>query len=189
MNRQDFYDRSILYSQDNNNCHLSFTTKSFEFLDYTEICEDLNLTIFETRNNPEIRRFLTNPNIIKFADHKEFISRLKSHHDTQSYYAVLLDGNYCGSVNLKRINKDTIERGIFIHPNFQNRGLAKKISIEFYSYLFERKGIKYVKTSVMKDNIPSLALQTSLGAKLLESDERYNHYILDIGDIVKNNLS
>lgn len=188
MNKQDFYDKSPFYSQDNNNSQLSFTTDSFEFLDYTEICEDLSLKIFETRNNPEIRRFLTNPNIIEFADHKEFISQLKSHQDTQSYYAVLLDSNYCGSVNLKRINKDTIERGIFIHPDFQNRGLAKKISIEFYSYLFERKGIKYVKTSVMKDNIPSLALQTSLGAKLLVSDERYNYFILDLENIVKNNL-
>lgn len=159
----------------------SFTTDSFEFIDFTEMDDTLIRQVWECRNLPEVRKWMVNPEYIPYESHLQFIRSLNSKGDTK-YYAANLNGDLIGSVNVHIGNDGSAERGIYIHPEYWGKGLAKKICREFYSYLRSNMGINAITTKVLKENIGSNSLERSLGASKISEDESLNYYYCDIRD-------
>lgn len=157
----------------------SFNTENFNFVDYTEMDSTLNDFIWQTRNLPQIRVNMVNKEYISKENHAIFLKNLKNNkiHD---YFCVIWKESCVGSVNVKYLNKHSIERGIFLHPNFIGKRLSKLIAKELYAYLRENKGVTSVKTRVLKGNLASNALELSLGASCDGSDESYNYYSLNL---------
>lgn len=157
----------------------SFHTASFTFVDYTEMNCELSTQIWEARNLPGIRQFMTNSNYITYNEHTNFIDNLRMGANKQ-YLAVIFEDKLCGSVNLNFVTENTVERGIFILPVFHRKGLAKRISEELYRHLFKSHHINIVYTKVLISNDASIALQKSLGALLINSDQKYNYYSVNL---------
>lgn len=113
--------------------------------------------------------------------HYKFIEKLKNDRKAL-YFAVLMSGVLVGSVNLHFIGPNTAERGIYIVPDFQGRGLAKKICIELYQHVKENLDIRYITTTVLKANQRSNALEHSLGAARTAEDDHLFHYLTNVGE-------
>lgn len=142
--------------------------------------DELSKEVWKCRNLPEIRRYMMNTEPISYDSHKKFIERLKEDSNSR-YFVVLRKGRFVGSVNLHFKNPKTAERGIYIVPDFQGMGIAKRICIEFYQYVERNSNIRSIYTTVLKDNQPSNALESSLGAIRTAEDDQLVHYLTNVG--------
>ena len=157
----------------------SFETDNLTFLDYREMDEDMSVKVWECRNLPEIRKWMVNQDIIPYENHLRFIKGLKEKKNV-SYYVVLWNGEFIGSVNIHIEGKGIAERGIYVHPDYWGKGIAKKICGALYAYLHKNKGISTIITKVLKGNVSSNSLERSLGASEMSEDDRFVYYACDI---------
>lgn len=153
----------------------NFKTNSFMFLDYTEMDEEMSRMVWQTRNLPEIRERMVNPDPISLDAHFSFVRGLKDRTDVK-YYAVLHEGQFVGSVNLHNEDVGIAERGIYIHPEHWGKGYAKSICTELYQHAHSKFGISTILTKVLKTNHGSNSLERSLGAALIAEDDRFFYY-------------
>lgn len=139
------------------------------------------LSTWELRNHPDIRKWMTHPDPIEFANHRQFIKSLSDRNDVRYYLVEDKAGNIIGSVNISYISENKVERGIYINPVFQGKGHAKRLLQEFYDILHREYSIKTIVTKVLKENAPSNALESSLGAvSSCGTLADYNYYILNL---------
>lgn len=88
-----------------------------------------------------------------------------------------MGGGFIGSINIHfEEDSNSAERGLYIHPDYWGKGLAKKICKEAYRYLRDNIGLKHITTKVLKENINSNSLENALGAKLVNKDDIFNYY-------------
>lgn len=156
----------------------SFETDNFIFVDFTEMDEAMSAKVWECRNHPLVRKNMVNSNLITLEEHNNFLNYLKNN-DNKKYYYVTgkkEGGNFIGSINIIYESQNTVERGIYLHPDYFGRGISKKLTIEFYNYLHSNLGISTIKTKVKKNNIPSNKLDKSLGAEIIGEDEEYLYW-------------
>lgn len=159
----------------------SFMTSNYVFKDFSEISDDEVLHIWELRNHPDIRKWMVHPEPIELPDHKNFIKSLSGRNDIQYYIVKDMTGQIIGSVNISFLSDYKVERGIYIDPRHQGKGHARRLLKEFYGYIHQRYSINYVITRVMKSNVSSNALEYSLGALQINSeDPKYNFYMLGL---------
>lgn len=156
----------------------SFHTKSYQFIDYTEMDDKLNDLVYRARNDIRIRQWMTNPDVITKESHNKFVASLVNNCNTV-YYAVIGEG-FLGSVNIRKENQNRAERGIYLNPDFLGKGLALHILKEFYQYIWTNLGLQQITTKVLKDNVPSISLEERLGAKLIGENERFYFYLLNL---------
>ncbi len=161
-------------------------TEHYTFLNYTVLDTPTSLLLLECRNLPSIRRFMFNREVIPEAEHLRFISGLPTELD-RAYYAVYeRDGALIGSVNIHSIAEpglplSTFERGVWLRPAAQGCGHSKRLLSEFYSWLKKERGAKAILTEVFADNVPSLGLESALGAKEIASeDSRLKRFLLEL---------
>lgn len=160
----------------------SFSTDSFQFIDFKDMDSSMSMQIWTCRNLPEIRKWMTNSSPITFSSHKAFVASLK--YDNNSlYFSVLSGGVFVGSINLHLNANGIAERGIYIHPKFWGNKLAIRICKEFYKYSRDNLGIESIITKVLKGNISSNSLEQSLGAKMTQEDNYYFYYRCNLRDL------
>lgn len=92
-------------------------------------------------------------------------------------------GVFIGSINLHFNDAITAERGIYINPAFQGKGLSKQICKDFYIHFRDNHGLHFITTKVLKDNVSSNALERSLGAEKVKEDDRFFYYKCDLSKI------
>lgn len=153
----------------------SFSTASFTFIDYTEMDESMSKKVWECRNLPEIRKWMVNQEPIPYDSHRNFIDTLAKRTDSK-YYSVLYDGTFIGSVNIHINENGSAERGIYLHPKYWGKKLAKKICMEFYPYVIKAWEIREITTKVLKENVGSNALEDALGALKVAEDDSFFYY-------------
>lgn len=141
--------------------------------------DTMSRKVWECRNLPDIRKNMVNPDYIPLQSHLNFVEGLKSKNDA-IYYVVLINYEFVGSINLHIENLDTAERGIYLHPEFQGKGLAKMICNDFYRHCRQSNGIRFITTRVLKSNDASNALEHALGASKIKENDSYNFYRLEI---------
>lgn len=143
----------------------------YRLVSYTEETDDILRLMLAGRNLPEIRSRMINQDEISEGSHFKFVKNLKYRRD-KAYYAVYYKGknescheSIIGSITLDRIDDNRLERGIWLFPEAQGLGHAKRLLTDLYKYLKSRKGITEILTRVLEENSASLALEKSLGAK------------------------
>jgi len=92
-------------------------------------------------------------------------------------------GVFVGSINLHFEDAQSAERGIYLNPAHQGKGLSKQICKDFYKYFRDNHGLSFITTKVLKENISSNELERSLGAVKVAEDERFFYYRYDLSDI------
>lgn len=160
----------------------SFNTANFTFVDFTEMNESQSLQVLECRNNPVIRMWMVNTDIISADNHSKFVKSL-SQNKSKLYFSVLYHDKFIGSINIHIEDSDKAERGIYINPHFWGKKFALNICKEFYKYIHDNLGINIIFTKVKKENVGSNALELALGAKLLHDDASFYYYSCDLTEI------
>lgn len=157
----------------------SFKTQSFNFIDFTEMDEAMSLQVWKCRNLPEIRKWMVTDSEIPLERHSSFVQSLNAI-DNRLYYSILSGGVFVGSINLTFISEHEAERGIYLHPEYIGKGLAKLICKEFYQYFRDNRQLTVITTKVKVDNQPSLMLERSLGAVQEREDGDYVYFSLKL---------
>lgn len=81
-----------------------FRTENFLFKNYTVLTEVESRIIWEGRNHPAIRKWMTNPEPFTWESHQGYVEGLKKK-DDRSYWAVIHDNAIIGSMCLNPIGK------------------------------------------------------------------------------------
>lgn len=159
----------------------SIATANYIFKDFTELTEDEIRLIWELRNHPDIRRWMTNSRPIEFADHLQFIGSLSRRNDLRHYLVKDNSSLPIGSVNITFLSDDKVERGIYINPAYHGMGHAKRLLTEFYEKIHQQYFVNWVLTKVFRSNTASNALEHSLGALATTGESpEYNYYLLHL---------
>lgn len=157
-----------------------FSVGGYDFVAYPELDESTSELMRQGRNLPEIRQHMINREEISSESHSNFVENLRTDREKQYYAVYLKDGHGSGfpigSVTLYRLDNSTVERGIWLFPEAQRQGHAKKLLNALYDFLATEKGIKKIVTEVRTDNNASKALENSLGAKPTSSDDHFIYY-------------
>lgn len=149
------------------------------FIDYTEMNSEMSKRVLECRNLPEIRKWMVDTVPISLDNHTKFLKNLRN---TQGkfYYCIIFNDKFIGSINIIKETDDTVERGIYIHPDFWGKKLSVQICKQFYSYIAMNMGIKSIITKVLKNNHSSNALEKALGTHQIAEDEWFYYYKYNI---------
>ena len=148
-------------------------------LNYTELTESESRNVWEVRNRPEIRMFMTNPEPFSYESHLAFVKKLAI--DPNKLFLAYFDGEtLIGTINFVEIGIDSsAERGLFVNPACQGHGMAhvlEKLS-EREAY---KRGVRYLVAKVKKDNLSSLAFHKKAGYELINTDNEYSYFKRDI---------
>ncbi len=157
----------------------SFSTQSFDFIDFADMNEKTSKIVWQCRNLPEIRRWMVNQDPILWLNHSRFLEHRKND-SSNVHFCIMQVSEFVGSINYQVIDENTVERGIYINPKFWGKNIALKVCREFYEVLNHNMNVKLVCTKVFKDNIASNKLEISLGAGKVREDEQFNYYSLSL---------
>lgn len=129
--------------------------------------------IFELRNNPEIRKWMTNPEPILWNNHLEFVELLCKD-SRRLYYAIFKEKQLIGTYNLSFESGSTWERGIITSPEYQGKGtdvwenaILKSLPKNAFSVIFAK---------VMLNNIRSQRYHEKVGYTETSRDNEYIYY-------------
>lgn len=123
-------------------------TERFEYsiYNYTELNPDQIIAVWHGRNNPDVRSYMSNKDLIPYDVHIKFIQSLLNRED-KKYYAIFKDADFVGCYEYYDIIGKTAERGLYIMPEYRGRGVAARIEryfdaqISFAGGAYKSKGI------------------------------------------------
>ena len=144
-------------------------------LNYTEMTESENRTVWEVRNLPEIRQYMTNPEPFLYETHQAFVQKLAD--DPNKLFLAYFDGEtLVGTINFVEIGIDSsAERGLFVNPACQGRGMAQVLE-KLSEREAQKRGVRYLVAKVKNDNPSSLAFHKKAGYELMNTDEEYSYF-------------
>lgn len=148
-------------------------------LNYTEMTESESRTVWEVRNLPEIRQYMTNPEPFSYESHRAFVRKLAE--DPNKLFLAYFDGEtLVGTISFVEIGIDSsAERGLFVNPVFQGRGMAQVLE-KLSEREAQKRGVCYLVAKVKNDNPSSLAFHKRAGYELMKTDEEYSYYKCNI---------
>lgn len=151
-----------------------FETEHFSFMNYTLLSEEQNYKIWEGRNHPDVRKWMTNQEPFSFEEHQQYVETLKKRTD-RIYWAVLKDNVIIGSLALNPYSslKKEGETGMFLLPSYIGCGLGLLIKKEFIHFLFCNKLVYRIYAKTKIGNIRNQNLNLKLGFKIYAKDTEY----------------
>ena len=152
-------------------------TEHFCFKSYTLLSDSEHKTIWQMRNDPEIRIYMDNPEPFPFEGHQKFVTSLLQNSEKAYYGVYETGGKLIGNQSVINSNiKNTAESGQYIFPSEQGHGYGTLMKYEFIDYLFKQGLLQRVIEKVKKFNERNNRLNLKLGFRLYESDSEYNYY-------------
>ena len=144
-------------------------------LNYTELTEAESITVWEVRNLPEIRQYMTNPKPFSYESHQAFVKKLAA--DPNKLFLAYFDGEtLIGTINFVEIGIDSsAERGLFVNPACQGHGMAQVLE-KLSEREAKNRGVRYLVAKVKNDNPSSLAFHKKAGYQLMNTDEEYSYF-------------
>ena len=151
-----------------------FKTEHFLFKNYTELTPEENFQIWEGRNHPDIRKWMTNPKPFSYESHCTFIDGLKFKTDCL-LFAAIHDGAVVGSMDLNPYDAIHLEgeMGKFLLPNYGGKGLGTMMTKDFLEYFFINNFIKKVYIKTLISNEQNQHVNKKLGFVVTGKDDIY----------------
>ena len=123
-------------------------------VNYTELSEQESRQVWETRNLPDIRKWMFNSQPFLWEEHSQFVAGLSQRKD--KLYMAFFDGNRpVASYDLTGIHDGQAECGLYVHPDYEGRGIASMIE-ERMEQTAQEKGIRLLTSRVLNNNTASL---------------------------------
>ena len=172
-----------------------FTTKTFNFVNYVHLKETDSRAIWEGRNHPDVRKWMTDPKPFSWESHCNYIDSLKSRSDC-SYWAAMKDGVVVGSMCLNPIkylspncsfqyleNQNVVgefwaETGMFLLPEFIGQGMGTHMKGEFIDYILHNTHIMRLLLKTLLTNTRTIKLNEVLGYEKYKEDDTYVYMML-----------
>ncbi|MBQ8438436.1 MAG: UDP-2,4-diacetamido-2,4,6-trideoxy-beta-L-altropyranose hydrolase [Alistipes sp.] len=170
-----FYNIPIKYCDVFNNLEKSYVSDGLVFINYALLPEYEHKIIWENRNNEAIRIHMDSPAIILWDSHCKFVYSLKQN-TQRRYWAVYHNGELIGSVNISNIEKNAVERGIFVVPSQFGRKWGTKIEHALSSLLITM-GVEIVHAKVLRTNNTSLCFHYRNGYYTAGVDDKYEYFV------------
>jgi FLAGELLAR PROTEIN G FLAG len=151
-----------------------FETNNFRFVNYVSLSHEQSHLIWQGRNHPEIRKWMTNPNPFTFDEHEQFVKKLKMRNDC-IFWAVLFKDEIVGSYCLNPYNSilKEGEMGKFILPDYLGRGIGSLMTKEFVELLLHSDMVNRIYAKIKVDNIRNQHLNLKIGFHVYSCDEEY----------------
>lgn len=149
----------------------SFRTKTFEYKAYPLLNEAENRAIWEGRNNPEVRKWMTNPEPFSFEQHLAFVAGLTKRTDA-IYYAVLYNGDVIGSICLNPFDGEAGEMGKYLLPQYAGHGYGFSFAQEFLEYVLTL-GVQKIVAKTLVTNDRNQHVNAKLGFVETSRDDEY----------------
>ena len=143
-------------------------------VNYTELTEDESRQVWQTRNLPHIRQWMFNPNPFTWEEHSRFVSSLTQRPD--KLYLAFFDGKQLvASYDLIDIHNAQAECGLYLHPDYEGKGIASMVEDRMEEIARER-GIQLLTSQVLNNNAASLAFFTRNGFSVVNQDVNVTYY-------------
>lgn len=156
------------------NLRKAFWQLAWREVNYTELTEEESRQVWRTRNLPEIRQWMFNPDPFSWEEHSRFVASLAQRPD--KLYMAFFDGEQLtASYDLIDIHDTQAECGLYLHPDYEGKGLASMVE-ERMEEIAREKGIKTLTSQVLNDNAASLAFCKRNGYSVVNQDERVTYY-------------
>lgn len=151
-----------------------FKTENFQYINYTNLSKEQSKIIWEGRNHPEIRKWMTNPDEFSFEVHQQFIEDLKSRED-RIFWAIVYNGEIIGSHCLNPYDKDIKEGelGKFFIPKYLGKGLANPELNEFLSFVLNSGHVDKITVKTLISNERNQYINKKNGFIEVDRDDVY----------------
>lgn len=138
-------------------------------VNYTELIEDESRQVWQTRNLPQIRQWMFNPEPFSWENHSRFVASMAQRPD--KLYMAFFDGEQLvASYDLIGIHDAQAECGLYLHPDYEGKGLASMIE-ERMETIAREKGIHTLTSKILNANIASSEFFKRNGYHLIAKDE------------------
>ena len=142
-------------------------------VNYTELTEDESRQVWQTRNLPQIRQWMFNPDPFTWEEHSNYVASLAQRLD--KLYMAFFDGKQLvASYDLIDIHDGQAECGLYLHPEYEGKGLASMVE-ERMEEIAKAKGIRVLTSQVLNANAASLAFFTRNGFIQTNADEQVTY--------------
>jgi len=126
-----------------------------------------------------VRNWRNDPKIVQFMEFKEFITPEmhlnwfhKINNDKNYFFIIEYDGKETGMINVKDIDNEEGEAGIFIFDDYYlNSDLSFKSCVCLAEFCFETLKLKRMKAHILNNNKRAIQFNKFLGYKLSENQE------------------
>jgi len=132
--------------------------EKLKLVNILDVNDELKEKVRQWRNKEEIRKFMTNQDIISKEEHLTWLKSLKSRTDYKAW-VVFFIGIPIGLVNLSKIDdhKQSATLGIYIGENeYKGKGLGKCMRFQLMKVFFEEMRFKTLYANVLSHNIVNL---------------------------------
>ena len=166
---------TINFASSKYNLRKAFWQLSLHEVNYTELTEDESRQVWQTRNLPEIRKWMFNPEPFSWEEHSRFVASLEQRPD--KLYMAFFDGEQLvASYDLIDIHDGHAECGLYLHPDYEGKGIASMIE-ERMEEIALSKDIHVLRSQVLYSNVASLAFYKRNGYRVQTKDERVTYFV------------
>lgn len=152
----------------------AFWQLAWREVNYTDLTEEESKQVWQTRNLPEIRQWMFNPNPFSWEEHSNYVTSLSQRID--KLYIAFFDGErLMASYDLIDIHDGQSECGLYLHPDFEGKGIASMIE-ERMEEIARNKGIYVLTSQVLNANAASLNFYIRNGYTKISEDDRVAHF-------------
>lgn len=151
-----------------------------EIINFTNLNQVECEMVLRWRNHPDIRKYMTNRDIISEEEHLRFIKALENT-TTKKYFLVRQEDEYLGVIDFVDIRDSSCEFGLYVNPYLQKKGVGGLLLEEIIRYAFEELRVRRLKAKLFKENKKALRLYKRYKLKILYEDEEYFYMELENG--------
>ena len=152
----------------------AFWQLAWREVNYTDLTEEESKQVWQTRNLPEIRQWMFNPNPFSWEEHSNYVTSLSQRID--KLYIAFFDGErLMASYDLIDIHDGQSECGLYLHPDFEGKGIASMVE-ERMEEIARNKGIYVLTSQVLNANAASLNFFIRNGYIKISEDDRLTHF-------------
>lgn len=150
------------------NKKIVYRVNDYTFTNLINLDENLIKQVWHWRNDPAIREFMYNKEIIPWEDHLKFVKSLNDRDDV-AYWLVRKGEEPIGVTNLTDINIDesSAELGYYMLPSKLNSGLGLEFAYNNLMFVFDTEiQCIFLHGAIHRSNINALVLDSYLGCEI-----------------------
>lgn len=145
-----------------------YQVNDYTFTNFINLDDETIKKVWQWRNDPQIREFMYNKEIIPLENHLRFVDSLKDREDI-AYWLVRKGEEPIGVTNLTDINIEdsSAELGYYMLPSKLNSGLGLEFAYNNLLFVFDTQiQCNFLHGAIHRSNINALVLDSYLGCNI-----------------------
>jgi UDP-4-amino-4,6-dideoxy-N-acetyl-beta-L-altrosamine N-acetyltransferase len=150
----------------------------FSYKNFTLLSEEEKEMVLGWRNNPLIRMWMSNDDVISIDDHMKFVAKLSSRNDV-AYWLVSYCDNPVGVFDLASIDylHGSAVIGYYLAPDLIGTGFGMSFMLSFRTFFFDVLGFQMLYSYVLEGNARAFQMSEFYGERpygsFAENGRRY----------------